>query len=138
GDLQQGIELAPEPRISDVARYLTRPGGSAARGTAAVRDEDGKALVGEPLVGEVGVAAVQHLLVVGAGIGGDEHRELSRSPLVPGGEKNGGAQPSAADGPDGDRWRERRCLRMRWDVRPFLAIQENAHARTEPLQAGAG
>jgi hypothetical protein len=56
----------------------------------AVGGHDREALFGEPLGLQVHGSGLDHLLMVGAAVGGHQHREL-RAGLVPGGEQHGGA-----------------------------------------------
>src|SRR4029453_3516313 len=71
----QRLHLVVQDGTGQVAPDRPLPGRAPARGAAAVGDQDGEALVGEPLGDQEPVAGGQHLAVVGAAAGGEQHRQ---------------------------------------------------------------
>ncbi|GAA2804646.1 hypothetical protein GCM10020219_090390 [Nonomuraea dietziae] len=79
GDPLQGVHLVVEHRGGQVVQHRPLEGGTASRGAAAVGDDDGEALLGEPLAGEVHALAGQDALGVRPAVRGREGRAACAS-----------------------------------------------------------
>ena len=94
GGRLQRLDLVLQDRAGQVAGDRAVPLGPAAGGAAAVGDDDGEALLGEPLRAQVRGAGGQHALAVRAAVGVAQHRQLARAWLVPGRQQDRGPDPA--------------------------------------------
>ena len=94
--LQRG-DLIFEHRRGYVTAGCSFPGRIAAGGPAAVGDDDGKALLGEPLGDQEWRGLGQEDALRGAAVGVDEYRQGRRAGFVPGRQQQGAADLAFAD-----------------------------------------
>ena len=87
----QRVDLVVQHRPGEIAAHRTLERRAASRGAPAVDDDDGEALLGEPLAGQVRAARGDDALGVRAAVGVHEHRQR-RPRLVPRREQQRGAQ----------------------------------------------
>ena len=99
GDTLQGVDLVLERLGGQVEVDAVVPGMAPAAGAASVGDDDGEALVGEPLRLEIGVVCGHHHPEVRAAVRRQQHRQRPVRPYVVAGHHDGGAQLARA-GPD--------------------------------------
>ena len=99
----QGVDLVVQHRPGEIAPHRALERRAASRRAPAVDDDDGEALLGEPLAGQVRAAGGDDALGVRAAVGVHEHRQ--RCPrLVPRRQQQRGAQrplPGAVQGDPG-------------------------------------
>ena len=122
GDTREGVDLVLEHRSGQVVSDGPVPGGSPAGRASAVGDDHREALVGEPLVLQVGVAGRDHHPPLGPAVRAHQHRQRSGWPDLVAGQDDGRPDLTLA-GPEQQRHRVQRR-----DVR----------ARVEPGELGVG
>ena len=96
GGLLEGVHLVLEHGAGEVEVHRPLPVGAPARGAPAVGDDDGEALVGEPLRREVGEVRAHGAQGVGAAVGVEQHRQR-RAVVVLGQHERGGEASHAVE-----------------------------------------
>ena len=99
--LQRG-HLVVEHALGEVLAHLELEGRSASRGAGAVDDDDGEALVGQPLVGGERPGGMDDAGVVRAAVGSHDDGQPPRAGDVPRGPQDGAGELPVGDPDEGD------------------------------------
>ena len=99
--LQRG-HLVVEHPLGEVLTHLELEGRPASRGAGAVDDDDGEALVGQPLVGGERPGGMDDPGVMRAAVGSHDHGQRPRAGDMPRGPQHGARELPVGDPDEGD------------------------------------